>query len=212
MLIHIANLIILASFLVSDVMWLRALSIIGGGVWICYFSVSFAEVNWSGIGWNVVFTAINIWYIVQLILERRPIPFTEHERNLKHQVAPDLSPRDWYRLLKKGQVMSGDELRLEKDSILDAVYLVMTGELSLETSEAENEHLTTGQLFGGLSYLNDQPFKQQLIDSNNLSLIAWPKDVLNKHLQSAPEIESVFQRLFGDEIARRKVEAKALDS
>ena len=204
MLIHIANIIILASFLVSDVMWLRALSIVGGGVWISYFTVAFTEVNWSGIGWNVVFTAINVWYIVQLILERRPIQLTEHERSLKHLVAPDLSQRDWSQLIKKGQVIAGKELLIEKEAVLDSIYLIMAGKLSLENDKLNEERLTSGQLFGGLSYLNDVPFDQQVKEYDQLSLIAWNKDVLKKHLQDAPHIEAIFQRLFGDEIARRK--------
>lgn len=212
MLIHLANLIILASFLVSDVMWLRALSIVGGGVWICYFTVAFAEVNWPGIGWNVVFTAINIWYIIQLILERRPIQFTEHERNLKYLVAPDLDQRTWSQLIKQGQVLSGDELRIEEATSLDSVYLVMSGELGLENTQLDQEYLSPGELFGGLSYLSDIPFDQHVIETKELSLIMWQKGVLESILKDAPKVEAIFQKLFGDEIARRKLKNNELDS
>ena len=107
-------------------------------------------------------------------------------------------------VIKKGQVIAGKELIIEKEAVLDSIYLVMAGKLSLENDKLNEERLTSGQLFGGLSYLNDVPFDQQVKEYDELSLIAWNKDVLKKYLQDAPHIEAIFQRLFGDEIARRK--------
>lgn len=47
MLMHIAYVIILASFLVKDVLWLRALSVLGGFMWIAFFA-TLGAVDWGG--------------------------------------------------------------------------------------------------------------------------------------------------------------------
>jgi hypothetical protein len=204
MLIHIANLIILASFLVSDVMWLRALSILGGGVWICYFSFTFTEVNWSGIGWNILFTAINMYYIAQLILDRRPISFTENERSVKYLIAPDLSPREWSKLLKRGEVITGEELTLKEEGISDSVLLVMTGQLTLSSEQEGTIKLSAGELFGGVSFLTGSIWSHEVQSSAEASLVSWKREALSKYLSNTPSVEAIFQRLFGDELARRK--------
>ena len=73
MLIHIANILILLSFLVTEIMYLRLLSIFGGLAFIGYFSLNFDTVQWSGILWNTLFIMINLYQVVQLVIERRPI-------------------------------------------------------------------------------------------------------------------------------------------
>ena len=83
MLIHLANILILLSFLVTEIMYLRLLSIFGGFAFIGYFSLNFDTVQWSGILWNSLFIMINLYQVVQLVIERRPIKFNERELQIK---------------------------------------------------------------------------------------------------------------------------------
>ena len=202
MLIHIANLIILASFLVKDVMWLRSLSVIGGCVWIGYFTVSFAEVNWSGIGWNILFTMINLWYIALLILERRPVHLTESERDLKYLIAPDLDVRSWSRLLKLGEEVSGEKIAVQKKDHANAVLLVMGGTPSETKLNSVTSVLSRGSLIGGQSLIGEPLTPAQLDHLTDSTLITWDSKRLRGHLQRRPEVEAVFQRLISDELTR----------
>ena len=203
MLIHLANVIILASFLVGDVMWLRSLSIIGGGVWVCYFSTEFTEVNWSGIGWNVLFTLINVWYIIQLILERRPISLTERERELKHLIAPDLELREWSKLLQAGEVVSGEAVLVTEGSSLDSVYLMMSG-AGQRTRNGVSEELSVGQLIGALPYLTEGLSPEHVESLPGAQLIRWSNNALKVYLNGAPESRAVFQRLLGAEVSTNR--------
>ena len=201
MLIHIANLIILASFLVADVMWLRALSVLGGGVWISYFATSFEEVNWSGIGWNVLFTTINLRYIVLLILERRPVHLTERERELKHLVAPDLSPRSWAALLKLSEEVSGAAL-IEAEADLDrGLYLLFRGDARVAQGERQVE-LGFGDTVGATPYLTGEPPLERIESTGSATFLRWPHQPLRAHLKASPDTEAVFQGLLSRELSR----------
>ena len=104
MLIHIINILILLSFLVTEIMYLRLLSIFGGLAFIGYFSLNFDTVQWSTIIlWNTLFIMINLYQVIQLVIERRPIKFNERELQLKKIAFPDISDREWLGLLEIGE-------------------------------------------------------------------------------------------------------------
>ena len=50
-LIHVANVLILGSFLVRDILWLRALSVLGGICFMLYFLFGSPTVLWAPVGW-----------------------------------------------------------------------------------------------------------------------------------------------------------------
>ena len=207
MLIHIANLIILSSFLVSDVIWLRCLSVVGGFAWIGYFTFSIPTIGWAGIGWNVVFISINLYYIIQLILERRPVHLTDQERALKHQLAPDLEARTWADILKLGKTIRHQGILIEAGNELKSVYLLLNGQLSV-SHRGVSDALTAGSLIGGVSYLNNLPYPDQIESSEEVEMIHWSKPTLQEYLERTPEALTIFQQLFGSEITQQRARAR----
>ena len=77
-LIHLGNVLVLCSFLVRDILWLRALSILAGLSFLVYFGTSTPPV-WEPVGWNLVFLSLNLVQIVRLLRERRPVQFAPDE-------------------------------------------------------------------------------------------------------------------------------------
>ena len=45
---------------------------------------------------------------------------------------------------------------------------------------------------------------QKVVEHKDLFLISWQTDMLKKYFKDTPQVEAIFQRLFGDEITRRK--------
>ena len=78
LLLNIANVCVLASFSVRDILKLRALSILGGLFFIAYFLTS-APPNVTGIAWNTLFGLFNLFHIGRLWLERRPVTLSDDE-------------------------------------------------------------------------------------------------------------------------------------
>lgn len=207
MLLHFAYMIILTSFLVSDVMWLRALSILGGGVWILYFSISFQEVNWTGIAWNLLFTLINLRYLFLLILERRPVRLTEEERLIKQRVAPDISARQWLTLVQKSEIIHETDLEaplISRGDHLDSVYLLMSGALRIE-SEALSASLPIGCSLGASGYLTGGAHPEDVFLGPKSILLRWSYEQLRDELDRDPQLKAVFQGIFSEEITRQRI-------
>ncbi len=64
LLIHAANVLYLLAFMVRDILWLRLLTVVAAACLIPYFYFQ-PEPLFTPIYWNLVFTALNIFWIVR---------------------------------------------------------------------------------------------------------------------------------------------------
>ena len=97
--IHIANVLYLLSYSMRDVLWLRILTVIAIGFLIPYFYLR-SEPLMAPIYWNLLFTAINLYWIARLLNERRPVRLSDDEQRLCRLGFRTLTPRDMLKLLK----------------------------------------------------------------------------------------------------------------
>ena len=97
--VHVANLLYFASFTMRDILRLRVLTVIAASCLIPYYYFQ-AEPLLPAIYWNLVFIALNLYWIGRLALERRPVKLSEDEVLLCNMVFHSLTPREMLKLLK----------------------------------------------------------------------------------------------------------------
>src|SRR3981189_1299898 len=99
LLIHAANILFLFAYLVRDILWLRLLTVVAT---ICLIPYYYArpEPMMVAIYWSLVFTALNLYWIVRLFLERAPMELSADEQRLCELVFRTISPRGVITLLK----------------------------------------------------------------------------------------------------------------
>ena len=68
--INIANILYLLSYFVRDILWLRVLTVVAALCLIPYFYFRAAPIM-PVIYWNAFFIALNIYWIIRLMAERR---------------------------------------------------------------------------------------------------------------------------------------------
>lgn len=61
-LVSVANVFYLMSYSVRDILWLRILTVVGGTLLLPYYYLQ-TEPLWAPFGWNLVFLAINVFWI-----------------------------------------------------------------------------------------------------------------------------------------------------
>jgi hypothetical protein len=91
--ITVANVLYLASYSVRDILWLRILTVVAAFLLIPYYLFQPVPLT-AAIWWNTVFIAINGYWIVRLIIDRRPVHFTAEETRLRQLAFPSLTPRE----------------------------------------------------------------------------------------------------------------------
>ena len=101
-LIHIANVLYLFSYLVREILWLRVLTVIDASLLIPYFYFRPDPLT-TAIYWNLLFMGLNIFWIVRLLIERKPVHLVGNDLRLYQLVFRCLTPREMLQLLKLGR-------------------------------------------------------------------------------------------------------------
>ena len=99
---HLANILYVVSYLVTDILWLRALAVLGGLSSLTW-TLTTPTPSATFIGWTLVYNTINIVQIARLWRERRPVRLTAEEQVLYAAAFRTLTPREFQRLLAAGR-------------------------------------------------------------------------------------------------------------
>lgn len=91
-LVHFSNILLLVSYSVRDILWLRWFAVAAALTVIPYYLVQ-PNVLWPPIMWGMVFTAINLFQIARIYLERRPVVLSADEQKLYDMGFHALRPR-----------------------------------------------------------------------------------------------------------------------
>ena len=144
-LVSVANVFYLISYSVRDILWLRILTVVGGTLLMPYYYLQ-SEPLWAPIGWNLVFLAINVFWITKLILDRRPVPFTDEERRLYKLAFRNMSERDAFKLFRMGAWSSqpAGTVLLTQGQPVNALSLIVEGDVSVESDGTRVDTLGEG--------------------------------------------------------------------
>ncbi len=155
--INIANILYLFSYLVRDILWLRILTVIAASCLIPYFYFR-PEPLMTAIYWNLLFTALNFYWIVRLILERRPVRLAGNHLRLYQLVFRCLTPREMLQLLKLGRWESAEaeECFISQGSELGRLMVICAGRACVIKDGKTVEELGDGQFIGGIPFITEE--------------------------------------------------------
>jgi len=204
-LVNVANVVYLASYSVRDILYLRILTVFGATLLLPYYYLQI-EPLYAPMAWNLVFIAINVYWITRLMLERRPPQFTDEERRLYQRSLRNMSERDAFKLLRMGRwtsVPAGTEL-LTEGKLVDKVWLVSEGSFSVEIDGAPVDTLSDGCFLGANAFLStDEDFRAPVTVTvtEPARMLVWPRAELKDRFAKQSELEIAFQASLGLEIA-----------
>ena len=202
---HLANVLILLSFLVRDILWLRLLSILAGITLVPYFLYGETDVLWVPMAWNGVFTAINLVQVYRLVMERRPVRFTEFERRLHDRVFHALKPRAFLELLSMADVReAGPQTKLlAQGEELAELLLICEGEVSIVVDERPVARLGEDRFVGEMSFLTGEPTSASAWAEGETRYAAWSCAALREFFGRHPEVHSGMQLILGHDLAHK---------
>lgn len=126
--VHGANVLYLFSYLVRDILWLRMLTVVAASTLLPFFYFR-PEPLLAPIYWNLLFTVLNLYWIVRLILERRPVHLTGNDLRLYQLVFRCLTPREMLKLLKLGlwEQAAPEQLFIRQGDELERLMVICSG-------------------------------------------------------------------------------------
>ena len=205
-LVNVANVIYICSYSVRDILWLRILTVLGATLLMPYYYLQQTPL-WAPIAWNMVFVAINIYWIIRLVLDRRPVPFTDVERHLYQIALRNFSQRDAFKLLRMGVWSSvpATTTLLTQGETVERLSLIVDGEASVEMNGTLVDTLGEGRFLGGTAFLSKDMHctAPVTVKVTKLSrIIAWRFAELDSQLEKDPDLQVAIEASLGLEISR----------
>ena len=205
-LVSVANVVYLCSYSVRDILWLRILTVVGATLLMPYYYLQ-TEPLWAPIGWNLVFIAINIFWITKLFLDRRPVPFSDEERHLYQLAFRNMTERDAFRLFRMGVWSSqpaGTDL-LTQGQRVNALSLIVEGAVGVEMDGTRVDTLGEGRFLGGIAFLTGDTDFATPVTVKAMAptrTVVWQFEGLDAYLAKNAELEIAIEASLGLEISR----------
>lgn len=205
-LVSVANVVYLFSYSVRDILWLRILTVVGATLLMPYYYLQTAPL-WAPIGWNLVFVAINIYWITKLVLDRRPVPFNDDERRLYRLAFPNMKERDAFKLFGMGVWSSqpAGTILLTQGQPVDALTLIVDGQVGVEMDDTRMDTLGEGRFLGGTAFLSrDTDFTAPVTVKAVAPTrsIVWQIAELDSYFAKDTELQIAIEASLGLEISR----------
>lgn len=206
-LVHFSNILLLVSYSVRDILWLRWFAVAAALTNIPYFLVQ-GTVLWPPVLWALVFTSMNLYQIARLYLERRPVVLSEDERKLYDLAFRSLRPREFVALALVGEWRSGaaGETITTEGEPVSYLCILTTGSAEVRKGNQAIGTMRPGQIIGTALALTGDPSPVNMTLTGPARYMRWSLPSLRKFLDRRPDLRITLQGLVNRDLAR-KVEA-----
>ncbi len=203
LLIHAANVLYLFAFMVRDILWLRILTVVAASFLIPYFYFQPVPLI-TAIYWNLAFTALNLFWIVRLFLERRPVKLSAEEQRLCELVFRTMTPREMIKILKLASWQSAvaGECFVKRGKLLDRLIVIYSGKACVEVDGKNVTELQPGQFIGSISYITEETAPANIVSLEPTRYVSWPKSKLQDFMKKNPDLHTALKTTLAIDLTR----------
>jgi hypothetical protein len=203
---HLANVLYVVSYLVTDIMWLRALAVMGGLSSLTW-TLTTPTPSMTFIGWTLVYNTINMVQIARLWHERRPIRLHAEEQALYAATFRTLTPREFQRLLAVGtwQEAPAQAVLIQEGASPGRVLVLVSGRAAVKVHGREVAALHPGQFAGEMSFLTGAPTTAAVEVVEPARFVSWATPDLERFLGKHPPLRAALQVVLGRDLAAKLV-------
>jgi hypothetical protein len=201
-LVHFSNILMLVSYSVRDILWLRWFAIAAALTNIPYFLLQ-GTVLWPPVLWALVFTAINLYQIVRLYLERSPIVLSQDEQKLYDLGFRSLRPREFVSLSLVGEWKSAEagERVVTEGEPVSCLCIPITGSADVRKQGAHIGGLRPGHIIGTALALTGEPSPVEVTFTEPARYMRWSLPSLRRFMDKRPDLRVTLQGLVNRDLA-----------
>jgi hypothetical protein len=199
---HISYILIAISYWLTNIFWLRVTAVIGLSMEILYFQLSGGDLA-AGIGWDVVFIAINFYQLYWLYDEHRKAAKLEGAEHLTAGAFAGLSKLQISRLAHVGawrSIPAGSVLTREGQPVAELFYL-SAGECSVEKSGELVARVGRGAFIGEMAFLSGAPASATVVTEGDARALVFDVARLHKVADTDETTASALHLMLGRDLA-----------
>lgn len=201
-LVHFSNALMLVAYSVRDILWLRWFAVASAVTVIPYYLLQ-ANVLWPPVMWALVFTALNLYQIARIYLERRPVTLSADEQALYDMAFRCIRPREFVSLALLGEWKSaapGDRVLTEGEAV-SRLCIAISGAVRVRSAGRDLGAIEPGHLIGTALALTGDPSPVEGSFTGPGRYMVWPLDALRRFLDRRPELRVTLQGLVNRDLA-----------
>jgi hypothetical protein len=201
---HVSYVLIAISYWLTNIYWLRVTAVIGLSLEIVYFQLSGGAMH-AGIGWDVVFIAINLYQIYWLVDESRKLRLMKDAHLLRQGVFAGFTDAQLGRL-----ITSGTWRHLETGAILthqgkpvSELVLICEGQAMVDANGTVVAHLRDGAFVGEMAFVSGNPASATVIVEQPTRAFVFDMERLRKLVESDDLVAVAIHRVVGRDLAEK---------
>jgi hypothetical protein len=201
-LVHFSNILLLVSYSVRDILWLRWFAVAAALTNIPYFLLQ-GTVLWPPVLWALVFTAINLYQIARLYLERRPVVLSQDEQKLYDLGFRSLRPREFVSLSLVGEWKSAEagERVMTEGQPVSSLCIPISGNAEVRRRGERIGAVRPGNIIGTALALTGEPSPVEVTFTEPARYMRWPLPSLRRFMDRRPDLRITLQGLVNRDLA-----------
>ena len=201
-LVHFSNVLMLVAYSVRDILWLRWFAVAAAVSAIPYYLLQ-PSVLWPPVMWALVFTALNLYQIARIYLERRPVTLSADEQVLYDMAFSSIRPREFVSLALLGEwktASPGDRVLTEGETV-SRLCIAISGSVRVRSAGRDLGAIEPGRLIGTALALTGDPSPVEGTFTRPARYLVWPLDALRRFVDRRPELRVTLQGLVNRDLA-----------
>jgi CRP-like cAMP-binding protein len=193
---------LLVAYSVRDILWLRWFAVAAALTNIPYFLVQ-GTVLWPPVLWALVFTAINLFQITRIYLERRPVVLSKDEQALYDLGFRSIRPREFVSLSLVGEwknAQAGERIVTEGQPV-SHLCIAITGSADVHKQRERIGTLSPGHIIGTALALTGDPSPVNITFIEPAHYMRWSLPSLRRFMDKRPDLRVALQALVNRDLA-----------
>jgi hypothetical protein len=201
-LVHFSNVLMLVAYSVTDILWLRWFAVAAALTNIPYFLLQPTRL-WPPVVWACVFTIMNLYQIMRIYLERRPVELSEDEQTLYDLAFRSLRPREFVSLALIGEwktAAAGDKVLMEGQPV-SSICVAISGTVHVHRAGRDLGAIAPGCLIGTGLALTGDPSPVDATFTRTGRYMCWPVQSIRSFIDRRPDLRVTLQGLVSRDLA-----------
>ena len=184
---------------VRDVLWLRSILMVSQ-LSLCTCATMLG--NYNAAFWNLTFVCINLYHVIRLIRERRPIELPAELVDLHERIFSSMSKKEFLYFWQTGNArVVQDQLLIREGERQEDVSLILSGCVAVLKGGRTLAELGRGSFVAEMSFLTGDPASADVQASGEVEYVSWQQEKLRGLKMLNPGLYMKIQHILGKDLA-----------
>ena len=175
---HLGYIFTFLALSVKDVLWLR---IILATAQITLGIYQFIEQRYDVVFWNGVFTIVNLYHIIRIINDRKPVLVPNEIKDIYENIFFNLTTKEFMDYWNLGEPSIGNDSNIiNEGEKQENLFLILEGRGVVTQNSNEIASLSRGDFIAEISFLTEEPASANVFLSNDVKYIKWSQEQIRE--------------------------------